>query len=841
MGAVYRASDPRLGRDVAIKILHAGTGKDADALQPFEREARAAGALNHPNILSIYDIGIHDGTPFIVTELLQGETLRSLLDRGPIPPARAVGYAAQIAAGLGAAHAKGIVHRDLKPANLFIAEAGQIKILDFGLAKLASTTETAHLWSDVATRPGLTGHGSIKGTVSYMSPEQILGHPIDQRSDLFSFGVVLLEMLTGRRPFDRGPVFETMHAILKEELPDSPSGAYGVPPELEPVIRHCLEKDPNERYQSARDLGFQLTSVAGSSPSRATVAPGPRPPSVVPWWSRAAILVLLAVMVLVAGFVVGKRAGRTEPPGYRQLTFRRGEVHSARFAPDGQAIVYGAAWEGKPFELFSTRLENAESRPVGVAGDILSISSSGQMAISLGRHYVVGLATRGTLAELPLVGGVPREILTDVEDADWAPDGRSLAVVHAVQGRYRLEFPIGNVLYQTDGWITHPRVSRDGGLVAFIDHPVYGDDRGTIAVVDSSRQKRTLTRGWASANGLSWSPRGDELWFTASEVGPNCALYAVTLSGSERLMTRSAGRLLLQDVYRDGRMLITQGRAETVMSYRGAGGSAERDLSWFDASVAADLSPDGQTVLFNEQGTGGASVTYAVYSRKTDGSPAVRLGEGTLAALSPDGSWVASIVLGSRPSLRLLPTGPGQSITLNQGQVTSYEAVDWFPSGRRVVFTGTRPGQGPRIYAQEVPNGLPAAIAPEGFRTLRYTHPISPDGGYVASVDRNERIELCRVAGGEPVPVEGLDPGYIPIRWTADGRGLYVYRHNELPGRVCRVTLTEKRKDPVIELFPSDPAGFRDITTVQTTPDGRAFVFSYARMLSDLYQLQGVR
>src|SRR6266850_2184377 len=264
MGVVWRARDAKLGRDVAIKVLPASLSENTDRLNRFEQEARAAGALNHPNILVIHHIGIHDGAPYIVSELLEGETLRERMGGAALPQRKAIDYALQIAKGLAAAHAKGIVHRDIKPDNIFITDDGRVKILDFGLAKLTSATDGNQSQTEVPTRKVNTDPGTVMGTVGYISPEQLKGQQADHRSDIFSFGAILYEMLSGKRAFRGDSMAETMSAILREDPPDLSETNKTVSPALERVVRHCLEKNPNERFHSARDLAFAIESLSGS-------------------------------------------------------------------------------------------------------------------------------------------------------------------------------------------------------------------------------------------------------------------------------------------------------------------------------------------------------------------------------------------------------------------------------------------------------------------------------------------------------------------------------------------------------------------------------------------------
>ena len=537
MGEVYRARDTKLDREVAIKVLPEEFAQDSERLARFEREARAVAALSHPNILAIFDFGTEDGVTYAVTELLEGSTLRELLDGDGTPQRKAVEYARQTANGLAAAHGKGVVHRDLKPENLIVTDEGRVKILDFGLAKLAEA-EIGEAPTMAPTMGAETGPGVVLGTVGYMSPEQVRGQPADYRSDIFSLGTILYEMVTGQRAFQRESAVETMSAILKEDPPELAEATERLPSALERVVRHCLEKNPEERFQSARDLAFALDAVTQTAISGTRVDMEPFPEA--PKRRRAAVwMVPVAVVALLAGLAAGYLAFRGSPiptPQFQRLTYRRGLVMTSRFAADEQTVVYGASWEGGAPEVFTTQLGTPGSRALGFgAADLLSISPTGEMAISLDRRFTVGWETTGTLARVPLEGGAPREILEGVHEADWGPDGQSLAVARLVDGRFQLEYPIGEVLYETDGWVSDIRVSPGGDHVAFMDHPVRGDNVGSIAVVDREGQVRRFP-DVSLPQGLAWSPAGDEIWGASGS-----ALRALTLDGEDPIAIQVSG------------------------------------------------------------------------------------------------------------------------------------------------------------------------------------------------------------------------------------------------------------------------------------------------------------
>jgi Tol biopolymer transport system component len=837
MGEVYRARDPRLGREVAIKVLPASYSQDADRLRRFEQEAQAAGGLNHPNITAVYDLGSHEGAPYIVTELLEGETLRARLSGGAIAARKTIEYAVQIAKGLAAAHEKGIIHRDLKPENLFLTNDGRVKILDFGLAKLTQLEGAAPQQTNLPTAAAATEPGVVMGTLGYMSPEQVKGKPADQRSDLFAFGAILYEMLSGVRAFHRDSAAETMSAILREEPPDLSATNRNIQPGLERVVRHCLEKNPEERFYSARDLAFDLEALSGLS-GAAVAAPG----AVAEPKSRpsrrllvGSVLATALVCGLAAWFAI-QRAGNRPPPSFRQLTFRRGTILSARFAPDGQAVMYSAAWDGKPIEIFVGRPESPESRPFGLPGaEVLAISKSGEMAVSLNRRASGGFQRTGTLAQLSVAGGAaPRDILKEIEWADWSPDGKSLAIVRVVSGKMRLEYPAGKILYETHGWVGHPRVSPDGNLIAFIDHPTQGDDGGSIAAVDRSGRVKKLSEPFASAQGLAWSPSG-EVWFTATRVGGNRSLHSTTQGGKVRERIRVPGSLTLQDISRDGRLLVTRDTVRNEIVALPPGESKERDLTWLDWSLPAAMSTDGKKILLSEAGEGGGA-GYSVYVRGTDGSAAVRLGEGSAQDLSSDGEWAFAIAhSASDPQLVAYPTGAGDPKLFSKEGLAVYGATI-MPDGKQILFTASEPGHRPRIYIRSIDGGKPRAVTPEGYQGGL----VAPDGKWVVVGGPDRKTYLYPLSGGDPTVVPGLDLEDNVDQVSLDGRFLFVHRGGEMPAKVVRLDISTGKKEPWRNLMPADAAGVPEIG-ITPTRSGEGYVCSYTRTLSDLYLVDGVK
>ena len=667
MGEVYRAGDSSLGRDVAIKVLPRELSLHTDRMQRFELEARATSVLNHPNILAIFDIGTFEGSPYVVSELLEGKTLQDRLVTSGLPARKAIEYAVQIARGLAAAHEKGIIHRDLKPDNIFITSEGHAKILDFGLAKLLDPVVPDEESSEAQTKLISTQPGAILGSVGYMSPEQVRGLPADQRSDIFSFGAVMYEMVTGDRAFRGDSAVETMNAILRDEPPPIRTSEHGSAPALERIITHCLEKQPQDRFQSARDLAFDLESLTSHSGIYSPISAAAPAPEKTPrrLWPILVAAALIGAGLLGLSFFLGRNSAKVVFPTFTQLTFRRGSIYTARFTSDGQGIYFSATWNGNPVDIYSMRAESPNVQSLGVPNtQMLSVSPAGEMAVLLNSKYLFHFVNQGTLARMPLAGGVPREMLENVREADWSQDGGNLAVVRVDKLHNQLEYPIGKVLHTSEGYVSNPRVSPNGNMVAFLEHPIHGDSRGFVMVVDSGGQAKKLTEDWSGEDGLAWSPGGDEVWFTATKTGEAQALYAVTLSGKQRVVAKAPVNLRLHDISREGSVLLTGSNYSTPITGLRPGETKERDLSWLNWVLVTDLSPDGESFIFTEFGQG-SGANYAIYLGKTDGSPAVRLGEGYGFGRSPDGKWVVSILFSSH-EIVLLPTGAGEAKRLER-------------------------------------------------------------------------------------------------------------------------------------------------------------------------------
>ena len=812
MGEVYRARDSRLNRDVAVKVLPDAFAGDQDRLRRFELEARATGQLNHPNIVAIYDLGTSDGNggvPYIVTELLEGQNLRAVVANGPIPPRRAVEYAIQMAAGLTAAHAKGIAHRDLKPENLFITKDGHLKILDFGLAKLLHPGGLGLPAKDktASIQAGLTMTGTIMGTASYMAPEQIREQPTDHRADIFSLGAILYEMLKGNRAFDGETPMDRMTAILHSEPPELPQAVEDAIPGVGKVIRRALEKRSEDRFESAREMSFALSLVTERIVARADATAAPTGTAKTPT-RRAATL--------------------------HRLTYREGIIYDARFAPDGQAVYYGAAWEGRPVELFWAHSGNPESRALGYPdAEILAIASTGEMAVSLKRHNKGGFIRTGMLARMPLGGGAPRAVQEGVHEADWGP-GRQFAIIREMGGMTRIECPIGKVLHQTPGWQGSLRVSPDGTKIAFLDHPWRGNDAGNVAVIDMEGNLEVLSSGWSSTQGLAWSPDGREVWFTAFRAESSRTLHAVSLDGAQRPVFQTAGHLILADISRQGQVLVVHGNSRMRMQISTPDGA--RDLTWLDWSLARDISADGKTVLFDETGVGGGEF-HSVYIRDADGSPAIKLGEGVNPRLSPDGKWALTFVEGPPPGLLVLPTGAGETRIVPTGKLSCHNG-HWFPDGKRICVVANEGKGRLRLFEIDLESGAQRAFSEEGVSPMDVL--VSRDGKFVGARGPDLTFLLYPVDGGEPKPVPLVDAEERVFGWSADGSALYLFQRGELPAQSFRVDLNTGERTPYRELSPADRTGVDGLTRVTMTPDESTLVFSYPQSLCELYVIEGL-
>jgi serine/threonine protein kinase/Tol biopolymer transport system component len=832
MGEVWHALDTRLGRDVAIKVLPATLANDADRLRRFEQEARTIAALSHPNILGIHDIGTHEGSPFLVSEFLDGQTLREKIETGPLPIRRAIEYALGIAQGLAAAHDKGIVHRDLKPENVFITRDGRVKVLDFGLAKLIDQ-EDSHASGTALTSPA-TLPGMVMGTVGYMSPEQVRGEPIDARSDIFSFGAVLYEMLTGKRAFKRDTSAETMTAILREEPPELNDADWQGPPGLHRVLVRCLEKNVERRFQSASDLAFAIESLSGTSATRSATQPV-APPKTKRAWLPWAVMTLALVAVGVAAWTAARWSDTKGQPIFTRLTYKQGYLSNARFAKDGGTVVYSAQWNSDLLQVLTVRTEFPQSVKVDLPSSaLLALSPSGDMEVALRPEYVSNFL-HGTMAQAQMAGGTPRPLEKGVIAADFAPDGKTLALVREANRKVQLEYPVGNVIYTTAGYLDYVRISPSGKEVAFLEHPVYGDDRGWVSVIDAAGNHQQLTKEFASVQGLAWPRSGKEIWFTASDQIA-LQLYGVNLAGKQRQILTIPGRARILDIADDGRVLLANELSRTeITAIDPATGKERHGLEWFNGSIGPDVSPDGKAITFLEFG-GPADRFYLVAYRKLDGSAPVALGPGALPKFSPDGNTVAAAILTTPPQIGLNPIGTGDRRKLPVGDIVSIDDLAWFPDGKHLLLIGATAGQPLRSYEMDMEGGKPQPLGPADFLGAA----VGKDGKQIAGHNGSGEAVVFNLDTQKLQPIPGVEPAERITKWTEDGEALLVSSETPWDAKMYRVDVATGKRTLLQTAEPSETAGETTHVWMSYSEGSKAYAYGTKRDLSILYVVEGL-
>jgi serine/threonine protein kinase len=833
MGEVYRARDPRLGRDVALKILPESFAADPDRLRRFEQEARAVAALNHPNILAIHDIGEQSAAPYLVSELLDGHTLRTELESGPLPQRKTAEYAVQIAQGLAAAHEKAIVHRDLKPDNIFVTREGRIKILDFGLAKLAANSDASSTGAGQTLTGDPTAAGLVMGTVGYMAPEQVRGASVDSRTDIFAFGAVLYEMVSGNRAFKRDTAAETMTAILKEDPPELTELKNPVSPGLERIIRRCLEKNPEQRFQSAKDLAFALDALSGGTTKSVANAAIPSPgKSRTPFLIAAAIAIAALLGATASWFL---RPEPPPPPTFTRISFDPGTLIRARLTSDGKSVLYSAVLENGLPDTYTIRGDYPASVSAGLQGALLlAVSHQDQLAVIVRPHLYSHYQWTGTLATTPVGGTQPRELLDNVYDADWSPDGRDLAVIDKDKDNWRLQYPIGKILLQGHNWLTDARVSPDGNLVAFFHHSsAISDDRGDVAVVDRAGHLRTLSTGWEALEGLSWSPSGKEIWFSSATSGEQFCIRAVTLAGKERIVFCGTTGVRIHDVTASGRALITADTSRRYLSAVRHGSTETLDLTWLDASILPILSTDGSQVLFTDVSSS-AGNDYATYVRKTDGSPALRIGDGGFGAAINSKSALMVLVDNPSASVQIVPLGAGQAKQLSWNGFQP-SLANWFPDGNRILIGDDQPGHPLGLYVTDMNGSTPAFLAPSDH--IEFLQTVLASDGDSLLVLQNGAWSAFSIQHKLGRPVRGIQPGETPIGWCADSNHIFT-RTLSLKGiEIAKLDIDSGKREPWQSWKPGDSAGISFASTqIAITPDGHQMVFGPIAIFGTLYR-----
>ncbi len=836
MATVYLAHDLKHDRKVALKVLKPELAAVLGA-ERFVAEIRTTASLQHPHILPLFDSGTADGFLFYVMPYIEGETLRSKLTRETqLGIDQAVSITTEVADALDYAHRHGVIHRDIKPENILLHD-GRPMVADFGIALAVSA----------AAGGRMTETGLSLGTPHYMSPEQATAEKeITARSDVYSLASVLYEMLAGEPPHSGGSAQQIIMKIIAEPVQPVTVLRKAVPPNVAAAVAKALEKVPADRFESAKAFAEALANPAfgaAAMPGRAAVVRPSR-------WKWALVGGLVAGVALAAvgaraglpgfltGFLIGgSNADNTlDRVSFTQRTFGTEAVFTARFSHDGETIVYSAAAEGSVPRLFIIRSDYPEPRPVGdSATHLLSVSSHDEMAVLVHAAYLGHRLFTGTLARMPMGGGAPREILADVREADWSPDGSDLAIIHEVNGKDRLEYPIGTVKYESAGYLSDLRFSRAGDQIAFLEHPLRYDDRGGVAVIDLHGAHRILTEGYWGLEGLAWTPDDRRIIFGAALEGGFYQVHAVTLDGRAHLVLPSAGTVTVQDVSAAGRWLLTRDDGFFRLMVKAPGAHAERDLSWLDNSQRPNLSPDGEFLAFGDEAAD-AGANYAVMVRKTDGSPAVRLGEGAVAALSADKRWVLASVPTTPQQLMLYPTGPGQPRRLDHGELESYTDARFFPDGDSLLVCGNENRHATRCYVRALGDGPLRALTPEG--TTRGF--ISPDGRSVLSGSA-DGFSIYPVSGSPPQPVPQLKSTDVVVRWTPDGRGLWITGSNDIPLRVDRLDLATGQRTAVLSILPAARSGLIQIQSLTIADDPRVYAYLGAEYVSHIFDVRGMR
>jgi len=828
MGEVWRGRDDRLNRTVAIKILPPDMSNDGPRRARFTQEAKALAALNHPNILSIFDFGEDAGQVFIVSELVDGESLRGMVDRGPIAPRKAIEIAVQIADGLAAAHSLQVVHRDLKPENVMVTRSGQVKLLDFGLAKQATVTE-----GDQTASIALSVPGTVMGTAGYMSPEQVRGEPVDTRSDIFSFGCVLYEMLAGKRAFKAPSGVETMHAILHAE-PDGFNEDTKMPTALAEIVRRCMEKQPSQRFQSAADLAFALRAI-----NTATTVFQPAlieaPKRIERRWFWPMIGALATLALIGAVFLLRDRFVKREASQYQRLTFRKGYITRARFTPDAHSVVYGGVFDNGHQRTYLAIPGNPDSRDLELPDDLSleAVSSLQQLAFTNG--YTLSVAS--------LSGGQMRPLLDRVLAADWSPDGSSMAVLRSVNNVARLEYPIGNVLVDK---IDYPqemlRISPDGSRVVYANYGSGSSIR--LFVVDKSGKRTPLgvVSGQSTSSedaSLSWSPEGDEVWFRSFDTAESGIIYAVDMKGKRRVALNLPSRVKLYDIARDGQVLIGAGSSSVGILAAEAGDNTPHDLSCLDSGTVRDISRDGEWILANVSGEAGGR-KGAVYLRKMDGSAPLRIADGHAFVISPDAKTISGYVQNSEGRRRFLlfPTGAGEEVETRAPGLGLTVVVGWLPGPRHYLVQGAYPGKKDQCFNWDADRGTVKAVCPESDSEPQML--LSPDGKLVLVRNFGVSTNIYSVEGGPPQAVKGIGEHDDIVGWRSDNRSVYVRpaRDDQRFFPVSIVELASGKVSPWKELRPTQPV--LEVHDLHISPDG-AYAYSYVLASSDLYLARGLR
>lgn len=866
MGEVYRARDTRLGRDVAVKVLARGLAADTDRQRRFELEARAASALNHPNIVAVYDTGWYEGAPFLVSELLEGQSLAERVAQGPVPVRKGLECAVQVARGLAAAHERGIVHRDLKPANLFVTSQGQIKILDFGIAKLTyAGEELKRVAATSSTTPGL-----ILGTLGYMSPEQARGGVVDARSDQFSLGCVLYELLAGQAPFHRPSAAETIAAVLEAEPPPLSEVNARVPRPVVWVVERCLAKDPQDRYSAtgdlARDLELVLNRLSELSPSTAALPHRRRTVG------RVGVALLGAAIAAAAG-AAGWWARREPPPSVpavRYLTYS-GCDSSPAAAPDGKTIAFSSTRDGRR-RIWLKQLATGSEVPLTQGEDDHPRFSPDGSVLLFARSE----QGRTSLYRVPSVGGEPRRLVADALYGDFSPDGLRIAFVRRLTDEVATGSVVGTAaadgssireLARLDGRhfargaFVQPRWSPDGRLLAATQSTFQLGEPTVIALLDaesgSVRRLPPPSEAGIWPGGLAWS--GPEQILCAQpesvvgqQTGTSSRLVALDVaSGTVRPLFWSPVNILALDVLGPGRLVLGARSLRQNLREIPLGPASQGEERWLTRGNSVDRQPiytrDGEWIAFTSNRSGNLDL-WAVSPR----SGAIRrLTEDTAhdsdPAFTPDGHLLWSSNRSGRFEIWMAAADGSGARQVTRDGVNAENPVAT-PDGRWIVYSSVNPRS--RGIMKIRPDGSDATPVVSGGNLIEPE--VSPDGRYVAFVanagsDR-AALRVARMTDGEQVSEirlppwnHGADIDQGRCRWLPDGRAL-AYIGQERDGRFVVYiqkfspgadTISSRRRLAALELD-------RVAESLGVSPDGAYLTVSFREQLFDLMLAEGV-
>ena len=823
MATVYLAQDLKHDRKIALKVLKPELAAVLGA-DRFVQEIKTTAALQHPHILPLFDSGTADGFLYYVMPYIEGETLRTKLDRETqLGIDEAVKITVAVADALDYAHRHGVIHRDIKPENILLHD-GRPMVADFGIALAVSA----------AAGGRMTETGLSLGTPHYMSPEQATAEKdITARSDIYSLGSVLYEMLAGQPPHLGGSAQQIIMRIIAEPAVEVSTLRHSVPPNVAAALMQALQKLPADRFESAKAFADALTDphFAGRNPTAARAAGGP-------WRRRFYLASAVSAVLASTSLLLWLARGRSWDGAnvvIAQRSFAREEILQARWAPDGQTVVYSAIRSGAVVRLYVVRPDYPEPQPFGPDSvHLLAVSSTGELAVLTHAVQIWHRECIGTLARMPLGGGAPREVVNNVFEADWSPDGARLAIIRpdTVAPGWQLEYPVGKVLYHSapTGYLSGIRISPDGNHVAFFDHQLGGDDRGVLRLVDAAGKVSTLTNEYWGLEGVAWEPGGRAILFAGADRGGFYQIHRARFGGGVQLVLPSPGSLTVQDVTKSGDWLVTRDDLTSRLLVRAPGSPGVRDLSWLSNSGSPIISRDGKLLAFTDQSLD-AGPLYATRIRGTDGSPAVRLGDGLAVALSPDGRWVISLVPTTPMQYRLYPTGAGSPLTI-AWKLQNVQRVDFFPDGRHLFLCGEAPGHGRACYRSALDGSGLEQLTPDSAGGGR----LRPDGGAVI-YGREDAVWLRSLPDGEPRRLPTPSGGTF-IRWSPDGTAFWRIAD---PQHVESVDLLTARRRSLGSIDAPEGIDAAAVQQVTLADDPHAYAYTVFLTTSVLFSIRGVR